>query len=644
MNKKIFIIFIAAFWAKPVFALGLSEIAKLSNPVEQLEELKKYNEEKIDHNDIDHSKQASYLKIYETYNGEKDAERLRSRISLSRSRIKGPSVDFPKEKEAAKEQLLQAGQEAAELMNSVAEQVATLKESSILREQFIKHQEAFGQYIKNLKDEENSIQNFEDLKKFTEEASKKIEFYKKGFQQINDALGSKVNTDTEFQQVKNLKDGKKLSAEEGDAAEINPNFRTMYVGKKTLSDLKNLPSTIDTMLKNNVEEENKISSLIKNELSTQKEDLQQRIGKRKKGQTGEELNTNPEMEKLLVNMQTNLSNALQKNSASLEKNEKVKSEITESLQNMQALFQYLSETTEKAFNILEKTLKSAAFSNLETNLKENSKQKNKLAPLFKLIQSDYKKFKEALSSTIEKIKFDGNENIDLIKEKLQKSEILKTEIEERFSIYQKCMIEINNAIGLYNKNPEIMNVTNFVTFLQNLIEGKNVESNTAANEKKVKEKGPITFDVKKDANNTEQLIRCLKDADCIKALNGDDVKKAFRFNKADLEKAYTSIKSEVSKLKTLQNTDHRVSYTAPLLGMTGGTIKDGNSNELSKDFETILSHALNAFKQYHTKVAQFDTTNGSKKLSTEDRTKQLQDFKQQIKDAMQTVISNSQPA
>jgi len=36
MNKKIFIIFIAVFGVKPVVALDLSEIAKLSNPIEQL--------------------------------------------------------------------------------------------------------------------------------------------------------------------------------------------------------------------------------------------------------------------------------------------------------------------------------------------------------------------------------------------------------------------------------------------------------------------------------------------------------------------------------------------------------------------------------------------------------------------------------
>lgn len=635
MNKKIFIIFIAAFGVKPVFALDLSQISKLSNPAEQLKQLKQYNEEKIEHNEIDHSKQDRYLKIYEQYNAESDTNTLRSRISLSRSKIKAPSVDFPKEKESAKEQLLSAGKEAAELMHSVEAQVENLKAESILREQFLKHQEAFGQYIKNLKDKENSIQNIEELKTFTEEASKKIEFYKKGFQQINDALGSKVNPDTEFQQAKNLKDGKKLSAQEGDVAEINPNLRKMYVGKKMLSDFKNLQSMADTIIKD-TSKHSKQEKLIDEKLLDQEKQLQERIEKRKKRQTGEELNTTPEMETVLLNMQKNLASALQKNSSSLESDP----EITKSLQNMQALFQYLSETTEKAFNILEKTLKSAAFSHLETNLKENSKQKNTLAPLFKLIQSDYKKFKEALSSTIEKIKFDGNENIELIKEKSQKAKALKTEIEEKFLTYEKHMIEINNAMGLYDKNSGIMNVTSFVTFLQNLIEGKNVESNTAANEKKVKEKGPIT----RDPNNIESLIRCLKDAECIKSLNENDIKKEFKFNKADLEKAYKDIKDAVSNLKALQNIDHRVNYSTPSLGITNGTIKEGSSDELSKDFVKILGHALKAFKAYHKKVEESANESGSKKLSTEDRTKQLQDFKQQIKGAMPTVTSYSQPA
>ena len=636
MNKKIFIIFIAAFGVKPVFALDLSEIAKLSNPVEQLKQLKQYNEEKIDHNEKDPSKQDSYLKVYEKYNPEAETNMLKSKISLSRSRIKEPSVDLPKEKDAVKERLLQAGQEAAELMYSVEDKVEKLKENSVLREQFIKHQEAFGQYIKSLKDKEISIQTSEDLKKLTEEASKKIEFYKKGFQQINDTLGSKVNAETEFQEAKNFKDGKKLSAEEGDeASEINlrKNFRNP-------EEFKNLKATIATMLKNNFKEENKISGIIDKNLFDQEESLKQRIKNRgMQSQGSEELNTNPEMEKLLVDMQNNLSKALQKNSASLENNEKAQSEITASLQNMQALFQYLSETTEKAFNILEQTLKSAAFGNLETNLKEKSKQKNKLAPLFKLIQSDYKKFKDSLSSIIEKIKFDGNESIELIKEKLQKSKIFKTEIEENFSTYEKHMIEINNAIGLYNKNPEIMNVTSFITFLQNLIEGKSTESNATANEKRVKEKGPIT----RDPNNIESLIRCLKDAECIKSLNESDIKKEFKFNKTDLEKAYKDIKEAVSNLKTLQNTDHRVTYNTPSLGMNGGTIKEGTTAQLSDDFGTILGHALKAFNAYHKKVAESANESGSKKLSTEDRTKQLQDFKQQIKDAMPTVINNPQP-
>ena len=331
---------------------------------------------------------------------------------------------------------------------------------------------------------------------------------------------------------------------------------------------------------------------------------------------------------------------MQKNSASLENNEKAQSEITESLQNIQALLQYLSQTTEKAFNILEKTLKSAAFGNLETNLKENSKQKNKLAPLFKLIQRDYKKFKEALSSTIEKIKFDGNENIDLIKEKLQKAKALKTEIEEKFLTYEKHMLEINNAIELYDKNPGIMNVTHFVTFLQNLIEGKSAEFDTAANEKKVKEKGPIT----RDPNNIESLIRCLKDAECIKSLNENDIKKEFKFNINNLKEAYEEIKEAVGNLQYSKTNPAQYTYPYKLLGINGGTIKEGSSDELSKDFGTILGHALNAFKAYHKKVAASANESGSKKLSTEDRTKQLQDFKQQIKDAMPTVTSYSQPA
>lgn len=639
MNKKIFIIFIAAFGVKPVFALDLSQISKLSNPAEQLKQLKQYNEEKIEHNEIDHSKQDRYLKIYEQYNAESDTNTLRSRISLSRSKIKAPSIDFPKEKESAKEQLLSAGKEAAELMHSVEAQVENLKAESILREQFLKHQEAFGQYIKNLKDKENSIQNIEELKTFTEEASKKIDFYKKGFQQINDALGSKVNPDTEFQQAKNLKDGKKLSAQEGDVAEINPNLRKMYVGKKMLSDFKNLQSMADTIIKN-TSKHSKQEKLIDEKLLDQEKQLQERIEKRKKRQTGEELNTTPEMETVLLNMQKNLASALQKNSSSLESDP----EITKSLQNIQALLQYLSQTTEKAFNILEKTLKSAAFGNLETNLKENSKQKNNLAPLFKLIQSDYKKFKEALSSTIEKIKFDGNEGIDLIKEKSQKAKALKTEIEEKFSIYEKHMLEINNAMGLYDKNSGIMNVTHFVTFLQNLIEGKNVESNTAANEKKVKEKGPITFDVKKNVNDTKQLISCFNDADCIKSLNKDEVKKAFQFTQQSLQEAYTSIKDAVRNLRALPNKDHRVKYTHPSLGVNNGTIQVGTSDQLSEDFKKILDHALKAFKAYHKKVEESANESGSKKLSTEDRTKQLQDFKQQIKGAMPTVTSYSQPA
>ncbi|OJU72881.1 MAG: hypothetical protein BGO07_01550 [Alphaproteobacteria bacterium 40-19] len=270
MNKKIFIIFIAAFWAKPVFALDLSEIAKISNPIEQLTALKEYNEEKIDHNETDPNKQDSYLKIYEKYNTPKDSELIKSRI-LSRSKIKAPSVDLPKEKEAVKEQLLKAGQEAAELMESVAEQVTTLKEGSVLGQVFQKNQQNFYHYIQNLKDKENTIQTAEDLKIFAEEASEKIKNYKKEFQKINDALGSKVNTETEFQKAKNFKDQKKLSAEEGDSTEISHDLNVVNFFIEKNLEIKNL---IKEISENGIKNHHRIQENFESEKKNFEKELQ----------------------------------------------------------------------------------------------------------------------------------------------------------------------------------------------------------------------------------------------------------------------------------------------------------------------------------------------------------------------------------